>query len=159
VDLTSDDSSTGRLNSYGGAQSSQSSRQPKSPRPDASDFPLTQTQYDDELPEMAEQVDQSQSYDDQAYRRYSRYGTLHNKVVGLRYYNGYASTGEMVIMEREPNNQYDPNAIKVLNVHRDQIGHIPRALAAKLATYLVCIPPHLELKFWLIVLGQRSAAS
>jgi hypothetical protein len=33
--------------------------------------------------------------------------------------------------------KYDPNAIRVDNVLGQQIGHIPRTVAAKLAPYLV----------------------
>ncbi|KAK3046359.1 hypothetical protein LTS18_013386, partial [Coniosporium uncinatum] len=63
-------------------------------------------------------------------------GTLQTKVVGVRYYNGYASIGEMVVLNREPHNQYDRNAIQVQNVQRDQIGHIPRTVAVKLAKFM-----------------------
>lgn len=67
-----------------------------------------------------------------------------------------ATAGEVVICKREPTNpvsrtahtqhlfadltrlnQYDSNAIRVDNVLGQQIGHIPRAVAAKLAPYLV----------------------
>jgi SWI/SNF-related matrix-associated actin-dependent regulator of chromatin subfamily A3 len=64
------------------------------------------------------------------------YGTLHTKIVGVQYYTGYATRGEHVLVRREPRNQYDANAIRVDNVQRDQIGHIPRAIAAKLAPYI-----------------------
>jgi SWI/SNF-related matrix-associated actin-dependent regulator of chromatin subfamily A3 len=40
------------------------------------------------------------------------------------------------MIRREPNNQYDRNAIRVTNVQGDQIGHIPKLLASKLAPYL-----------------------
>lgn len=64
------------------------------------------------------------------------YGSFDGKVVGIRYYNGFASAGEVVMCRREPQNQYDRNAIRVCNVLGNQIGHIPRAIAAKLAPYL-----------------------
>ncbi|TIC99540.1 Helicase-like transcription factor [Colletotrichum higginsianum] len=64
------------------------------------------------------------------------YGTLDNKIVGVRYYNGYASPGELVICLREPNNQYDRNAIRVCNVIGVQIGHLPRKVVEKLAPYV-----------------------
>lgn len=60
------------------------------------------------------------------------------KIVGVRYYRGYASIGERVILTRQPRNQFDPNAIQVSNVMGHQIGHIPRQVAAKLAKYMVC---------------------
>ncbi|KAM0328080.1 hypothetical protein ACHAQA_005483 [Verticillium albo-atrum] len=64
------------------------------------------------------------------------YGTLATKVVGVRYYSGYASPGEIVLCNREPDNEYDSNALQVTNVLGDQIGHIPRTVAAKVAPYM-----------------------
>ena len=64
------------------------------------------------------------------------YGTLQTKIVGVRYYNGYATLGEHVLIRREPSNPYDMNAIRVDNVQRTQIGHLPRQMAAKLASYM-----------------------
>ena len=64
------------------------------------------------------------------------YGTLQTKIVGVRFYHGYATIGEHVLIRREPSNQYDRNAIRIDNVQREQIGHIPRQVAAKLARYL-----------------------
>ena len=62
---------------------------------------------------------------------------LDTKIVGVQYYTGYASVGEYVVVRREPSNPYDSNALRVENVQRDQIGHIPRAMASKLAKYMV----------------------
>nr|XP_009479636.1 PREDICTED: helicase-like transcription factor [Pelecanus crispus] len=39
----------------------------------------------------------------------------------------------MVALQREPNNPYDKNAVKVNNVNGDQVGHIKKELAAALA--------------------------
>lgn len=64
------------------------------------------------------------------------YGNLLTKVVGIRFYRGCATQGEVVMLCREPQNQYDTNALRVDNVQRKQIGHIPRQVAAKLSTYL-----------------------
>ncbi|KAL4980203.1 SNF2 family N-terminal domain-containing protein [Aspergillus desertorum] len=64
------------------------------------------------------------------------YGDLNTKIVGVRYYRGTATIGEHVVLKREPHNHYDGNAIRVDNVMGAQIGHIPRNMAAKLATYL-----------------------
>jgi len=44
---------------------------------------------------------------------------------------------EQVIVKREPGNPYDSNAIRINNVQGDQIGHIPKTLAVKLAPYMV----------------------
>lgn len=72
------------------------------------------------------------------------YGDLHNKVVGVRFYNGYASAGEQVMLRREPGNPYDSNAIRVDNIAANQIGHIPRRVAAKLAPLMDRSSLHVE---------------
>lgn len=59
--------------------------------------------------------------------------------MGVQYYTGHATPGEHVIVRREPQNPYDPNALRVENVQRDQIGHIPRTMASKLAKYMVML--------------------
>ncbi|XP_026557373.1 helicase-like transcription factor [Pseudonaja textilis] len=61
------------------------------------------------------------------------FGTLRGSVVGLRYYAGVVNNDEMVALQREPNNPYDKNAIKVNNMNGDQVGHIKKELAACLA--------------------------
>ncbi|NXG10598.1 HLTF factor, partial [Sakesphorus luctuosus] len=61
------------------------------------------------------------------------YGTLRGSVVGLRYYTGVVNNNEMVALQREPDNPYDKNAVKVNNVNGDQVGHIKKELAAALA--------------------------
>jgi len=58
------------------------------------------------------------------------------KIVGIQYYRGYAAVGEYVQLIREPTNPYDSNAIKCTNMSGDQIGHIPRGVAAKLAPFM-----------------------
>ena len=76
------------------------------------------------------------SQEDGVHESFERYGTLQAKIVGVRYYQGEATIGEHVIIKREPHNQYDANAIRIDNVQRAQIGHIPRQVAAKLAKYM-----------------------
>lgn len=63
-------------------------------------------------------------------------GTLKSKIVGVQYYRGHVTFGEMVTLQREPTNQYDANAIRVVNVSGVQIGHIPRTVASKLAPFM-----------------------
>jgi SWI/SNF-related matrix-associated actin-dependent regulator of chromatin subfamily A3 len=58
------------------------------------------------------------------------------KIVGVRYYNGHVTSGEMCLLVREPSNQYDVNAIRVDNVRGQKIGHIARGNAAKLAPFM-----------------------
>lgn len=60
--------------------------------------------------------------------------------MGVRFYRGHATLGEYVVLKRQPNNPYDTNAIQVDNVVGQQIGHLPRQVAAKLAKYMVCVP-------------------
>ncbi|KAF2854582.1 hypothetical protein T440DRAFT_441724 [Plenodomus tracheiphilus IPT5] len=90
---------------------------------------------DDEDDASQEAPGPTQGYNEQQCS-YVLYGNLHSKIVGVRFYDGYATTGEMVICRREPHNAYDANAIQVLNVQSQQIGHLSRALAAKLAKYM-----------------------
>ncbi|RFU75228.1 hypothetical protein TARUN_7032 [Trichoderma arundinaceum] len=73
--------------------------------------------------------------DDDAFDK-ELYGTFDAKIVGVRHYNGYASPGESVLCHREPNNQYDRNAIRIDNVLHQQIGHLPRKIVEKLAHYI-----------------------
>lgn len=67
-------------------------------------------------------------------------GAIDGKIVGVRYYNGYATVGEQVMIKREPGNPYDSNAIRINNVQGTQIGHIPRDLASKLAPFMASSP-------------------
>lgn len=64
------------------------------------------------------------------------YGVVNTKIVGVRFYDGFATVNERVLIRREPGNPYDSNAIRVDNVNAEQIGHIPRKIAEKLAKYL-----------------------
>lgn len=60
-------------------------------------------------------------------------GFVEVNVVGLQYYSGRVSDQEMVRLIREPHNPYDRNAIQVVNILGDQIGHIERFKACHLA--------------------------
>ncbi|XP_062324767.1 helicase-like transcription factor [Osmerus eperlanus] len=64
------------------------------------------------------------------------FGTLRGNVVGLKYYTGVVNAGEMVSLVRQPQNQYDRNAVMVVNVYGSQVGHIKRELAAAMATIM-----------------------
>ncbi|KAK1224593.1 hypothetical protein PQX77_012488 [Marasmius sp. AFHP31] len=59
-----------------------------------------------------------------------------SKVVGIQYYHGLVGPGEEVVLQREPTNRYDGNAIRVLNIAGTQVGHIPRNVASNLAPLL-----------------------
>ncbi|EAW12569.1 DEAD/DEAH box helicase [Aspergillus clavatus NRRL 1] len=90
---------------------------------------------DDEEDAEAENLVQG-SQDDTAYYSFMHYGNLPTKIVGVRYYNGYATVGEHVTLARQADNPYDSNAIRVMNVMGNQIGHLPRDVAARLAKYM-----------------------
>ncbi|KAI3331755.1 hypothetical protein HD806DRAFT_168708 [Xylariaceae sp. AK1471] len=64
------------------------------------------------------------------------YGTMDNKIVGVRYYNGIVTPGESILCRREPSNAYDSNAVRVDNIMGAQIGHLPRTLVQKVAPYM-----------------------
>lgn len=72
------------------------------------------------------------------------YGNLDTKIVGCQYYRGFASRGEVILTRREPGNPYDSNAIRIDNVNAQQIGHIPKRVAEKLARYMDNRWLHLE---------------
>lgn len=52
--------------------------------------------------------------------QYQKYGSLDTKIVGVRFYTGFATVGERITIKREPGNPYDPNASKSLKqwLHR-----------------------------------------
>ncbi|RKP06200.1 SNF2 family N-terminal domain-containing protein, partial [Thamnocephalis sphaerospora] len=54
-------------------------------------------------------------------------------LLGLRYYRGIVGRRQHVLLERQPNNAYDGNAIRAMNIAGEQVGHIPRNVAAALA--------------------------
>ncbi|KAK4175876.1 putative DNA repair and recombination protein RAD5B [Triangularia setosa] len=83
-------------------------------------------------PEGAELIDLTQSEEEPL----ELYGGFESKIVGVRYYNGVVTVGEVVVSKREPSNQYDANAIRIDNVFGSQVGHIPRNVASKLAPYM-----------------------
>ena len=61
------------------------------------------------------------------------FGAMASAIVGIQYNNGIVSRKEQVTLHREPRNQYDRNALRVDNVRREQVGHIPRDVAAHLS--------------------------
>lgn len=61
---------------------------------------------EDEDDGSQEVQDSTQGYNEEEYR-WGFYGVLPTKIVGVRYYSGVATMGEMVVLRREPNNAYD----------------------------------------------------
>ncbi|TVU37539.1 hypothetical protein EJB05_10858, partial [Eragrostis curvula] len=60
-------------------------------------------------------------------------GFIVAKIVGMNHYNGRVTGREAVGLVREPLNEYDGNAIKVVNRHTVHVGYIERSVAAVLA--------------------------
>src|SRR5271155_10796 len=85
---------------------------------------------------MRREIDLTQDFDDDVYDNYELYGILNTKIVGCRFYDGRVTVGEYVTVRREPRNAYDSNAIRIDNIQAKQIGHIPRQVAAKLASLM-----------------------
>jgi SWI/SNF-related matrix-associated actin-dependent regulator of chromatin subfamily A3 len=48
-----------------------------------------------------------------AHEQYQKYGSLDAKIVGVRFYTGFATVGERITIKREPSNPYDSNASKL----------------------------------------------
>jgi SWI/SNF-related matrix-associated actin-dependent regulator of chromatin subfamily A3 len=47
-----------------------------------------------------------------------------SQVVGVRFYTGIVHRNEMVMLVREPQNPYDPNAIRVDNLSGIMVGYV-----------------------------------
>lgn len=76
----------------------------------------------DSWADATSEVVSTQAFDDDELQSLRHYGTVDNKIVGVRYYNGRATTGEFVVIRREPGNPYDKNAVRIDNVVNTQIG-------------------------------------
>ena len=63
-------------------------------------------------------------------------GDIRTEVVGTQYYDGEIRPKDPVGIEREPGNDHDPNAIRVMSPDSEQVGHLPRRMAAWLAPLL-----------------------
>lgn len=92
-------------------------------------FSSTPMANEDEFLSSVEPSQQSQDYISEPYM----VGFIIANIVGLKYYSGRINGRELVGLVREPLNQYDTNAIRVLNTRSVQVGHIERAVAAVLS--------------------------
>ncbi|EEY14814.1 transcription termination factor 2 [Verticillium alfalfae VaMs.102] len=120
---SSQSSSSQRHNATSASQSSWSPRVPPHRGPqNGRVYPSSSQPIADDV----EVIDLTQSNDEPSMEFY---GSLPTKVVGVRYYAGNASAGEIVLCKPRTSQS-------VTNVLGDQIGHIPRNVAAKLAPYL-----------------------
>jgi SWI/SNF-related matrix-associated actin-dependent regulator of chromatin subfamily A3 len=80
--------------------------------------------------------DDAASQDQEEPIAWNKLGIYITKIVGLQYYAGKVGKGENVILVRDARNKYDANAIKAVNIHNTQIGHIPRMVAGVMAPLL-----------------------
>jgi SWI/SNF-related matrix-associated actin-dependent regulator of chromatin subfamily A3 len=138
VDLTgSDDENSAPQRKQARVSASQSSAAASQPRPSQSLNSHLSNVRDSwvEADEEDEILDLSQDADEG--NGWVCLGAIDGKIVGIRYYDGFATMGEQVMVRREPGNPYDSNAIRINNVQGTQIGHLPRNLAARLAPYMV----------------------
>lgn len=130
VDLTgSDDENPSRSK-----QARATSSQPSQPRASQSlngrdTWGIGEADEEEEIIDLSQDVDEGHGW--------ICIGAVDGKIVGVRFYDGFATMGEQVMVKREPGNPYDSNAIRINNVRGEQIGHIPRNLAAKLAPFMV----------------------
>ena len=139
IDLTNADDENPRQPKAARVNQSSSQARSSQPLPNQTLSQISQAAHDTWADEGNEVLVLSQDVDEGF--GWTCLGAIDGKIVGIRYYAGMATPGEQVMICREPRNQYDSNAIRINNVHGDQIGHIPRNLAAKLAPYLVSISP------------------
>ncbi|CAG8521499.1 4910_t:CDS:10 [Dentiscutata erythropus] len=77
------------------------------------------------------------------------------KVVGIQYYHGIVNKGEAVSIMREPTNPHDKNALRVDNVMGEQVGHVPRDVAAILSSSI----DNGDLKIEATIIGNRGTYS
>ncbi|QCD97072.1 DNA repair protein RAD16 [Vigna unguiculata] len=59
-------------------------------------------------------------------------GFIEANIVGVQHHHGTIRGRAVVVLDREPDNIHDANAIKVSNIHGDPVGYIERAVAAVL---------------------------
>ncbi|TFK73969.1 hypothetical protein BDN72DRAFT_789912 [Pluteus cervinus] len=89
---------------------------------------------DDILPNKKDESDEAARAEPES--QDELYCTLPTNVVGIQYYDGLVSPGEEVLLVRQPTNPHDSNAIQVKNIGQTQVGHLPRAVASKLASMM-----------------------
>ena len=50
-------------------------------------------------------------------------------IVGINHYDGEVAEDKAIRFLREPDNQYDKNAIKVINENKEQVGYLDMSRA------------------------------
>ncbi len=63
-------------------------------------------------------------------------GAFDAEIVGIRHYAGKIELDGTFRCRREPGNEYDKNAIKIINEEGEQIGYLDRQTAKVLAPYM-----------------------
>ena len=107
VDLTGSDDENSAPQPKQARVSASQSASASQPRPSQS---LNARDAWDEVDEEDEILDLSQDADEG--NGWVCVGAIDGKIVGIRYYDGYATMGEQVMIKREPGNPYDSNAIR-----------------------------------------------
>jgi SWI/SNF-related matrix-associated actin-dependent regulator of chromatin subfamily A3 len=109
------------------------SRKRQSPEDDDEEEPDAGNPQEDEDEEEEEEEEEE---DDDANLCHKWLAHCQCTIVGIRYYNGTAHAGEYVSLEREPDNPYDANAIRVDNLEGEKVGHIKATEAKVLARWM-----------------------
>jgi len=73
-------------------------------------------------------------------------GTMRTKVAGVTHPNADGTSrqaiiarcreGDRLLVDREPKNAFDPNAVRISRVRGEQLGYLPRGRAAELAPWM-----------------------
>jgi len=63
-------------------------------------------------------------------------GEFCTEIVGVQHHDGEARQGEAVVLQREPGNPHDKNAVRVDNSKGEHVGYLPREVADWLAPLL-----------------------
>ncbi|RPD63881.1 hypothetical protein L227DRAFT_542891 [Lentinus tigrinus ALCF2SS1-6] len=117
--------------SLNASQNTPPSSQPSSSQPSSSQ-PLRRIS-GPPMSQIAQLVEEPEEDVPEEESRDELYVMLKTAIVGVQYYKGLVGTGEEVVLARQPQNQYDRNAIQVKNIGGQQVGHIRRNVAARLA--------------------------
>jgi hypothetical protein len=80
--------------------------------------------------EMEKAQEEEKEDDDEEVEVEALLGSISVDCVGIRFYDGVVENREMAIIRREPQNQYDRNAIQVLNLRNRQVGHVKKVKSA-----------------------------
>lgn len=60
-------------------------------------------------------------------------GVFDTVIVGTKYHDGKARAGDTILLQREPDNKYDRNAVLCISADREEVGYLPRRIVKWLA--------------------------